>query len=158
MTVVDRCLPPLLDTARVCPNVRARTGGHIFGLQQNDIMQNEAFGRYGSWSLIEAHYLMSFIPGANSPEAEDHEAALAVKRDFFENIHRGLMGHGIIVMGIGTSKAARRFQSLEEINETLVQAGFLEDNILITPTTDPLDFDEKAGKLLPGNFHVVAIK
>ena len=106
--------------------------------------------------LISSHFLMGAIPGEQ--ENQSHASALEQKRLVFKKTHQKLKPGGALVMAMGTSEKKWRFQSKEEILETIKEAGFEEQKIVITKTTDPMDYSTKEKKHLPGNYFVVAFK
>lgn len=165
--VIDAYRAPLRDTRKVISpdlNLHTRRASALH-LPKHALPWNRTKFPSDSVDLVTTSFIESFIP--TEPEFRNnhmtHSAGIALKERLFTEAKRVLRNGGVFTMTIGTEQAKqppqkdpRRFQNKEELQRSLVQAGFHPDKIIITPTTDPLDFEN--GQLSEGNYFVVAIK
>ncbi|MBD3156821.1 hypothetical protein GF369_03250 [Candidatus Peregrinibacteria bacterium] len=145
LTIIDKCNAPLENSKHLTEKLKL---GDVVTDMRNLIKD-------ASMDVVTGHFITSFIPGKDSPEASGHAKSLAAKLQLFSNANYVLKLGGCLCICIGTSpKDPRRFNNQEEISNTIKDAGFRDINIV--ETTDPLDFTD--GSYDPGNFFVVAFK
>lgn len=150
MTIVDLCVPPLVESLTIVQeNVEAVSVSSVLSLPKE--WKNK-------WSLITTHFLEAFLPSVEqfTKEKLDHNASLQLKEDHLSHVYTALKPGGYFIAAIGTSKGAQRFHNVSEITNAYIQSGFHRSDICIVPTTDPFDYDN--GKHLSGNYFVVAQK
>ena len=153
LAIVDLCEPPLIES-----KVLANTPVKETIIKSVLELPEEMNGKY---SIATAHFIESFLPTKKSFDDSkmDHRGALSIKEKFFLNTHNALKEDGffITILGIEDNNG-RRFNNLDELKRSLETAGFKEENIVIAPTTDPLDYDKNKKNLQSGNYFIVAEK
>lgn len=150
LTVVDICAPPLIETKVVAKN-------SIAEVQQRSILEFPPEG-HTNFAVSTAHYTESFIPTNEQYDAHqmNHNQALQIKYTFVLHVHTLLQQNGVFITCLGTSGQARRFNTILEVSDAFIKAGFKGKNLIMVPTTDPFDYE--SGSYLPGNYFVVAMK
>jgi hypothetical protein len=136
---VDICKPPLVESEH---DVDSITQCNIAALPY----------KTGSINVVTGHFVDSFL----AKKVTTHEESLEIRKDIYTELNRVTNKDGCLCMGIGTSSHIARFNSADEIEETLSHAGYKD--IFVLPTTDPLDYDKTSKRHTDGNYFVVAFK
>ena len=150
VSLVEPCLPPGAESKKLL-------GSHAGLLFQSAVEQVPA-SLHGQWDVVTAHFTESFVPTIEEFTGKhmDHASSLAMKQGFYKKIFDLLAPHGVFITCIGTGSHPRRLLSADEITSVLVSSGFEKQSVIITPTTESLDYEN--GHYLPGNYFVVAMK
>ncbi|MBF0398396.1 MAG: hypothetical protein HQK78_16590 [Desulfobacterales bacterium] len=152
LSIIDLCEPPLVESKVLAKNAIKETF-----LESILELPKEMYEKY---SVVSSHFTESFLPTKKIFEDSNmkHEDAVNIKENFFKNIFKALKDNGFFISALAIENSPRRFNNLDELKKCLKKVGFKEENIVIVPTTDPYDYDEKNKVLIEGNYFIVAQK
>lgn len=142
--IVDRCLPPIQDSF-----VDSRKG------IEAEIVHLPLCN--ASIQAMSAHFVTNFLPSEEQRILENMSRAKIklLKEKFFREIYRVLQKNGFFVGAVGTPIS---FLSVAEIIETVTNGGFLNQKILLIPTTDLTDYDTHTLQHESDDFLLIAFK